>query len=99
MQIRLEIDRLKSRNIFMDNKKYYLSSNLVFLYSSYESKYKNFCKLRKQRQNSSSMHFDTDSFEIGVDNHSSKCISNNLKDFVGPITECAGSPTGIQNCL
>jgi len=43
--------------------------------------------------------FDTNSFKIGIDNHSSKCISNNLKYFVGLIKECDGSLTGITGKL
>ena len=29
--------------------------------------------------------FDADSYIIAVDNHSSCCMSNNIKDFVGPL--------------
>jgi len=34
--------------------------------------------------------FDTDSFVIGIDNHASRCISNDIRHFVTPITPTRG---------
>lgn len=44
------------------------------------------------------LHFDTDSFDIGVDNHASRCMSNDRKHFVGNITPLKGHKVkGIGN--
>ena len=39
--------------------------------------------------------FDTDSFLIGVDNHATRCISNDIKHFVGPLIPTKRSCTGF----
>jgi len=43
--------------------------------------------------------FDSDSFLIGIDNHSSKCISPKLSDFIHPIKPSNGVLKGISGKL
>ena len=43
--------------------------------------------------------FDSDSYLIGIDNHSSKSISNKQSDFVGSIRPCNGVLNGIGGRL
>ena len=40
------------------------------------------CTASNQRSGATRCRFDTDSFKIGVDNHASRCMSNNLAHFV-----------------
>ena len=41
------------------------------------------------------MTFDADSSPIGVDNRCSACISSNVNDFIGPLTETNRAIKGI----
>lgn len=43
--------------------------------------------------------FDTDSFHIRIDSHSSYCVSNSIKDFIGPLTPIAARITGIGGAV
>ena len=43
--------------------------------------------------------FDSDSFQIGIDNHITACLSPSLEDFVGPITPSTCTIKGIAECL
>jgi len=43
--------------------------------------------------------FDTDGFTIGIDNHTSKCLSPSLKDFISPITPLQAALQGISSSI
>lgn len=49
---------------------------------------KSHCKHRICYSTSNHFKFDTDSFLIGIDNHSSMSISNKKSDFIGKISPC-----------
>lgn len=43
--------------------------------------------------------FDTDGFTIGIDNHTSKCLSPSLNDFISPITPLQAALKGISSTI
>ena len=51
----------------------------------------------KMSKNNPQAYFDSDSFRIGIDNHSSKSISNCKRDFSGPIRPCNAVLNGISS--
>ena len=96
---RLHFNQLKSRKLhgskYSDHHNLYPTKRHI----KHNMERNQLCKQGSQHRHDGNICFDTDSFQIGIDNHSSKCISNNLKDFVGPISECSGSLTGISGKL
>ena len=58
-----------------------------------------FCGMKHKHSNKCCGHcnfaFDSDSFEIGIDNHASACISNCAEDFISHITPCKAKLKGI----
>ena len=53
----------------------------------------------KQKIERNMLIFDTDQFAIGIDNHTSKCLSPSAKDFIGPIKPINGALKGINSTL
>ena len=70
-------------------------------YKDKRHQYKMFCYSGKEDtyHETNYLHFDTDSFQIGIDNHSSRCISPNPRDFIGPIQPSNNVLNGIAGSL
>jgi hypothetical protein len=51
--------------------------------------------LQQQYQGQDRMRFDTDSFMIGIDNCASRCLTDNKRDFVGPLQRHTTKIKGI----
>ena len=57
------------------------------------------CKLIKDLPQLRQISFEAEGFEIGIDNHTSRCISPSTSDFVGPIRHTNGLLTGVEEEL
>ena len=57
---------------------------------------------RQGRTNNNSkkpLHVDTDSYEIGIDNHSTRCISPKANDFISPILPTSSILNGFSGSI